>query len=40
MNEGYAADPAKTAQDIISLLEPAGLAREDVLRVEGEGGLS
>ncbi|MET8754353.1 hypothetical protein ABZW32_30305 [Streptomyces sp. NPDC004667] len=40
MNEGHAADPARTAQDIISLLEPAGLEREDVLRVEGEGGLS
>ncbi|MEV7617326.1 hypothetical protein [Streptomyces sp. NPDC089799] len=40
MNEGYAADPARTAQDIISLLGPAGLEREDVLRVEGEGGLA
>ncbi|MFD8144838.1 hypothetical protein [Streptomyces sp. NPDC059708] len=40
MNEGHAAEPAKTVRDIVSLLESAGLAREDVLRVEGEGGLS
>ncbi|MER6319731.1 hypothetical protein ABT237_39185 [Streptomyces sp. NPDC001581] len=40
MSEGYVADPARTARDIASLLERAGLGREDVLRVEGEGGLS
>ncbi|MET9467664.1 hypothetical protein ABZY44_23225 [Streptomyces sp. NPDC006544] len=40
MSERYAADPARTAQDILSLLERTGLEREDLLRVEGEGGLS
>ncbi|MGW0395508.1 hypothetical protein ACWDYJ_32465, partial [Streptomyces sp. NPDC003042] len=40
MSEGFAADPAGTARRITSLLERAGLEREDVLRVEGEGGLS
>ncbi|MFD3553504.1 hypothetical protein [Streptomyces goshikiensis] len=40
MSERYVADPARTAQDILSLLKRTGLAHEDVLRVEGEGGLS
>ncbi|MGG8408229.1 hypothetical protein ACM614_17300 [Streptomyces sp. 12297] len=40
MSEGCGADPARTARDIASLLERAGLERADVLRVEGEGGLS
>ncbi|MEU9084848.1 hypothetical protein [Streptomyces sp. NPDC048357] len=40
MSEGCVADPARTARDIVALLERAGLGREDVLRVEGEGGLS
>ncbi|MGW0391773.1 hypothetical protein ACWDYJ_12940 [Streptomyces sp. NPDC003042] len=40
MSQGYVADPAGTARDITSLLERAGLERGDILRVEGEGGLS
>ncbi|MGW2561590.1 hypothetical protein ACWCXB_20500 [Streptomyces sp. NPDC001514] len=40
MSEGCSADPVGTARRITSLLDRAGLAREDVLRVEGEGGLS
>lgn len=40
MSEGHVADPARTARGIVSLLERAGLGRDDVLRVEGEGGLS
>ncbi|MFD6891723.1 hypothetical protein [Streptomyces sp. NPDC059957] len=34
------ADPARTARRITALLERAGIEDEDVLRVEGEGGLS
>jgi transcriptional regulator with XRE-family HTH domain len=33
-------DPAETFRRIVALLERTGLAREEVLRVEGEGGLS
>ncbi|MGW5849709.1 hypothetical protein ACWFQ8_17440 [Streptomyces sp. NPDC055254] len=40
MSERFAADPVGTARRITSLLERAGLADEDALRVEGEGGLS
>ncbi|MFG2750982.1 hypothetical protein [Streptomyces xanthophaeus] len=40
MTEGIAADPVRTAQRINALLEGAGLDSRDVLRVEGEGGLS
>ncbi|MER5931022.1 hypothetical protein [Streptomyces sp. NPDC002054] len=40
MSERFAADPVRTARRITSLLERAGIDGEDVLRVEGEGGLS
>ncbi|MGW6535451.1 hypothetical protein ACWGBV_34160 [Streptomyces sp. NPDC055051] len=40
MSERSAADPVRTAERIRSLLERAGLEGEDLLRVEGEGGLS
>ncbi|MEU8776892.1 hypothetical protein [Streptomyces sp. NPDC048606] len=40
MSEGIVADPVRTAQRITALLDGAGLESRDVLRVEGEGGLS
>ncbi|MEV6950331.1 hypothetical protein [Streptomyces sp. NPDC051183] len=40
MSEKPFADPTETVNRIVPLLERAGLKREDVLRVEGEGGLS
>ncbi|MCB5167672.1 hypothetical protein LG634_22930 [Streptomyces bambusae] len=40
MSEGFAADPAGTVRRITSLLERVGLDPGDVLRVDGEGGLS
>ncbi|MFZ3467823.1 hypothetical protein ACODT3_38260 [Streptomyces sp. 4.24] len=40
MSARYAPDPSTTVERIVPLLERAGLAREEVLRVGGEGGLS
>lgn len=40
MSERSTADPAGTARRITALLERAALDPEDVLRVEGEGGLA
>ncbi|WP_327739000.1 hypothetical protein OG749_39775 [Streptomyces nojiriensis] len=40
MSARHAPDPLKTVERIVALLERAGLEREEVLRVEGEGGLS
>ncbi|MFD5891989.1 hypothetical protein ACFWHQ_39420 [Streptomyces sp. NPDC060334] len=40
MRETFAVDPVRTVRLITSLLERAGLDSGDVLRVEGEGGLS
>ncbi|MFI5868105.1 hypothetical protein [Streptomyces sp. NPDC051546] len=40
MNEKPSPDPAATARDIAVLAERAGLVADDLLRVEGDGGLS